>query len=89
MSAIGREGGHSRGRARQAQSSNLTSNASDNAQAPPPQSTTSESMERPSYIGHERANDRGLAQGERSAGSSRNEREGTNLQEPFSGRGQI
>src|SRR5207244_9373933 len=47
MSAIGREGGHSRGRARQSQ---------------PPQGIGSSSeQERPSFIGQERASDRGVA----------------------------
>jgi uncharacterized protein len=49
MSAIGREGGHSRGRARQSQpGSNVGSNIG-----------TSESSERPSFIGQEHASDRG------------------------------
>src|SRR5262245_11593601 len=56
-SAIGREGGHSRGRARQAQSAGAVSG-----------STVSESIERPSYIGQERASDRGALN--ESAGSA-------------------
>jgi len=48
MSAIGREGGHSRGRARQSQPSTGSSDF--------------EQSERPSYIGQERANDRGEAE---------------------------
>jgi general stress protein YciG len=54
MSAIGREGGHSRGRARQSQPSGGGSNF--------------EQSERPSYIGQERANDRGVS-GETERGS--------------------
>src|SRR5882724_3908289 len=56
MSAIGREGGHSRGRARQA----------------PPQpgiGSGAEQSERPSYIGQERANDRGSVMGEAERGA--------------------
>src|SRR5882672_1907525 len=67
MSAIGREGGHSRGRARQTQ----------------PQSgigSSAENSERPSYIGQERANDRGevMGEAERGAGglSPRHDRSG-------------
>src|SRR5437667_10948932 len=63
MSAIGREGGHSRGRARQSQ---------------PPSSGigVSESNERPSFINQERANDRGpFGESERGGSSfSRQER---------------
>ena len=58
MSAIGREGGHSRGRARQAQ--------------PAPSSLGSSSFEqseRPSFIGQERANDRGSVTGEAERGA--------------------
>ena len=62
MSAIGREGGHSRGRARQ---------------VPPPQQTTESGSvtdtERPSY-GHERANDRGSAGLTGSSASVRSDR---------------
>ena len=50
MSAIGREGGHSRGRVRQ------TTDA-----AAGTDSETSSAGERPSFIGQERANDRGTA----------------------------
>jgi general stress protein YciG len=68
MSAIGREGGHSRGRARQTPVDQ------------PGSASSSESSERPSYIGQERASDRGGAFGEpeRGAGglSPRNERSG-------------
>jgi uncharacterized protein len=66
MSAIGREGGHSRGRARQSQSGIGGGIGSENS-------------ERPSYIGQERANDRGVTgEAERGAGglSSRHERSG-------------
>src|SRR5881296_1564769 len=58
MSAIGREGGHSRGRARQSQpgtSSNLGTSI------PESESTS----ERPSYIGQGRASDRGRFETER------------------------
>jgi uncharacterized protein len=62
MSAIGREGGHSRGRARQAQSTGETSGVISG-------STASESIERPSYIGQEHASDRGsLTESERNTG---------------------
>src|SRR5690349_13750320 len=55
MSAIGREGGHSRGRTRQSQ--------------PPIGSSGFEQSERPSYIGQEHANDRGVTgEAERGAG---------------------
>jgi len=60
MSAIGREGGHSRGRTRQTQVIGGTSD-----------------QERPSFIGQERANDRGLTgEAERGTGglSPRNDR---------------
>src|SRR5437867_12252894 len=60
MSAIGREGGHSRGRARQTQPSSGTAVSSEPVVA-------SGSSERPSYIGHERAIDRGAASSERNA----------------------
>jgi general stress protein YciG len=70
MSAIGREGGHSRGRARQSSSSIGGSGF--------------EQSERPSYIGQERASDRGGASGEseRGAGglSSRHERSESGIQ---------
>lgn len=70
MSAIGREGGHSRGRARQTP----VGQPSDNA------ISSSETSERPSYIGQERATDRGGVFGEadRGAGglSPRSERSG-------------
>ena len=57
MSAIGREGGHSRGRVRQTPDS-ATSN----------DSAASNPDERPSFIGQERANDRGtLNEGDRSS----------------------
>ncbi len=74
MSAIGREGGHSRGRARQ---------------TPAPGNggiSTSADTER-SYIGNERASDRGLAPGgnDRST-AARNEPEPIR-EEPFNGRG--
>jgi general stress protein YciG len=66
MSAIGREGGHSRGRARQTQVGEPINNPIGSAE------------ERPSYIGQERANDRGgvFGEAERGAGglSPRNER---------------
>src|SRR5262249_2974900 len=46
MSVIGREGGHSRGRARQSQPLGISS--------------SSDAAERPSFIGQEHANDRGV-----------------------------
>ena len=60
MSAIGREGGHSRGRARQSgpdqssQSSSASSNAGSNSGM-----SARESNERPSYFGQEQSSDRG------------------------------
>jgi general stress protein YciG len=66
MSAIGREGGHSRGRARQSQTPGSSIGNSGFEQS-----------ERPSYIGQERANDRGVTgEAERGAGglSSRHDR---------------
>src|SRR5436190_15296319 len=69
MSAIGREGGHSRGRARQSQNTSPEGNGG--------ASNLSENNERPSFIGQERASDRGnFPESERSAGSSRFERFG-------------
>jgi general stress protein YciG len=65
MSAIGREGGHSRGRARQGQGQSSSGTASPSA-AP---SSGLTDTERSSYI--ERANDRGSSSGV--AGSSRNQ----------------
>lgn len=65
MSAIGREGGHSRGRARQTQVGVSGGN---------------EQSERPSFIGQERASDRGavIGEAERGAGglSPRHDRSG-------------
>src|SRR6266513_90306 len=49
MSAIGREGGHSRGRARQAQSTGGTTTGA--TPAPIPVSNIGSQSERPSYIG--------------------------------------
>ena len=74
MSAIGREGGHSRGRARQ-------TSAPGNGGVSPSVDT-----ER-SYIGNERGSDRGLAPGgnDRSA-MARNEPDSIR-EEPFNGRG--
>ena len=65
MSAIGREGGHSRGRARQTPPSG-------------PSQGIGVDQERPSYIGQERANDRGLEADRNSGGlsSSRHDRSG-------------
>lgn len=66
MSAIGREGGHSRGRVRQTQPTGGGVS-----------SGGIESTERPSYIGQERASDRGAySESERSGGFSRGERPG-------------
>src|SRR5216117_1781381 len=53
MSAIGREGGHSRGRTRQSPVGN-------SGVSPVVQQGGSSDNERPSYIGHERANDGGV-----------------------------
>ena len=66
MSAIGREGGHSRGRARQTQGPGIGS-------------SIGSEQERPSFIGQERANDRGVTgESERGAGglSPRHDRTG-------------
>ena len=57
MSAIGREGGHSRGRARQSQPSPMGSSGFE------------QSSERPSFIGQERASDRGGVTGEAERGA--------------------
>jgi general stress protein YciG len=62
MSAIGREGGHSRGRTRQVQPGQETS-----------ASVSANDTERPSY-GHERANDRGSAGLTGSSANSRTDR---------------
>lgn len=73
MSAIGREGGHSRGRTRQTQPGDGREMQTD--------------TERTSSFGHERVSDRGASSA--SSGSTRSERssEGlTNRSEPFSGR---
>jgi len=66
MSAIGREGGHSRGRTRQ-------------TQTPGSSQSIGVDQERPSYIGQERASDRGLEADRNSGGlssSSRHDRTG-------------
>lgn len=72
MSAIGREGGHSRGRVRQ---NSDVSGGSD--------LTAPDSGERPSFIGQERANDRGtMPEGDR--GAARNDRERNEVSQPRS-----
>ncbi len=81
MSAIGREGGHSRGRARQSQTGQQTATSGISVDA-----------ERPSY-GHERATDRGILNvgGSTSQRSERSPSESpANRSEvaPISGRGQ-
>ena len=63
MSTIGREGGHSRGRVRQTQDANPTSG-----------STPVDSSERPSFIGQERASDRGTF-GDNDRNSARKDRD--------------
>jgi len=79
MSAIGREGGHSRGRARQ-----TPGDGSMEAGA-----VSQTDTEQQSYIGH--ASDRGSAN--TSSGNSRTERgsneSGSNRNEPFTGRSQV
>jgi general stress protein YciG len=79
MSAIGREGGHSRGRARQ-------TSGNGSIEAGEASYTDTEGQ---SYIGH--ASDRGSASS--SSGNSRSERGSnesvSNRNEPFSGRGQV
>ncbi len=73
MSAIGREGGHSRGRARQSQ--------------PGDGRETHTDTERPSF-GHERASERGPSNASSGLSRSEHSSEGaTNRNEPFSGRG--
>lgn len=64
MSTIGREGGHSRGRVRQTQDSGLSTG----------DSTPGDSSERPSFIGQERASDRGTF-GENDRNSARKDRD--------------
>lgn len=67
MSAIGREGGHSRGRARQEQRQTGNGNGASG-------NTARDNNERPSYIGQEHTTDRGSASSfsssERSSGGS-------------------
>ena len=83
MSAIGREGGHSRGRTRLAQPQSV------NTPNPVTPVGSSPDNERPSYIGHERANDRGpVTSNDRTASANRNEREG-NRDSGLTGRGQL
>ena len=80
MSAIGREGGHSRGRARQSQSGSNVSTGSTGSTGGGTNIGgsnigSSESNERPSFIGQERASDRGtFGESDRGQGglSSRN-----------------
>jgi hypothetical protein len=75
MSAIGREGGHSRGRARQ-------------SQGVTPGNVSSGDTER-SYVGNERATDNGSSvSNDRNASSRTGERE-PGREESFSGRGQF
>ena len=67
MSAIGREGGHSRGRGRQSQPTPSVSGGT----------SALDTSERPSFIGQERASDRGpIGEPERASGASRLERSG-------------
>jgi general stress protein YciG len=69
MSAIGREGGHSRGRARQEQRSDSPASSGMSAR---------ESNERPSYIGQEHGSDRGYSsQNTSSQGSGSGQRSGS------------
>jgi len=73
MSAIGREGGHSRGRARQEQrpESSSSNNVQQGSSAGSNSGMTArESNERPSYIGQEHNNDRGTASHNNSNASS-------------------
>jgi len=73
MSTIGREGGHSRGRARQSQPGESREAQTD--------------AERPSY-GHEQATDRGSANASSGSSRGERSNEGaTTRNEPFSGRG--
>src|SRR5256885_10327438 len=73
MSAIGREGGHSRGRARQTSPLGEGSSAGENVST----GGGFESNERPSFIGQERANDRGsFHQSGRGSNFSRHEPSG-------------
>jgi general stress protein YciG len=72
MSAIGREGGHSRGRARQAQ--------------PGDGRETHTDTERPSY-GHGQASDRGSSNAASGSSRERSSESPTTRTEPYSGRG--
>lgn len=71
MSAIGREGGHSRGRARQEQNrTELPSDAQPSGLSSPSESR----IERPSYFGQERSSDRGPIGQQNTGGMGRSER---------------
>ena len=71
MSAIGREGGHSRGRARQGTGSELSNTQpSSGAISSNSGMTARESNERPSYIGQEHGNDRGTFSSQNTGSSS-------------------
>jgi general stress protein YciG len=94
MSTIGRQGGHSRGRARQEQGLETTSSVSQSNVNQPNVSSNSgmtarESNERPSYIGQDHGNDGGIPHGSNSgtaqnAGS--NQRTGSETNRDFEGR---
>jgi general stress protein YciG len=74
MSAIGREGGHSRGRARQDGGQNADSSGAQSGQSANTASagmSARESNERPSYIGQEHGSDRGFSS-QNTGGSSNN-----------------
>jgi general stress protein YciG len=88
MSAIGREGGHSRGRARQEQNrSSVGSSASQSGAI----SSSESHHERPSYFGQERGSDRGPMNQNTGGGLSSNRNEGRsgeeNTSRDHSGRG--
>ena len=73
MSTIGREGGHSRGRARQTQPGDGREAQTDTEQTP--------------SFGHERVSDRGASSASGSSRNERSSEVVANRSEPFSGRG--
>lgn len=86
MSAIGREGGHSRGRARQEQNRGAGSSTQQSGAI----SSSESQNERPSYFGQDRGSDRGpIGQNAGGGVSGRNERSSgeENTSRDHSGRG--
>ena len=94
MSAIGREGGHSRGRARQEQRTETPQSSSSQSFTQPGNNngglTARESNERPSYIGQDHGSDRGtMTPGSNSSNASSsgsNQRTGNENNRDFQGR---